>query len=259
MYNLAFNSSIELPLRSDSQRDRGLRGWWGGRRPSSVASTESCATGPAPAEAAGHSPAWQHQGLQVNIPPRFDHLHGMRDLRIYWSRFHEVLDFVHAQLGSIRLSRRKSSAKMQTKLRFPGCRGICRRRPPRWARRRWGGSGSGRDKWRTSGFERPWNYFPFIPLHLHKPTTAGKNVFMTCEIRRGKPIALWARSACSIFMGSLDRIPRIISGIPEEYWVTRQDVPLEMEGNRTTADLMAWFYSAWVLLSFSPFPVRHPV
>ena len=38
----------------------------------------------------------------------------------------------------------------------------------------------------------------------------------------------------------------------------RQDVAQEMEGNEATSDLMAWPGSAWLLLSFSPFPVRHP-
>ena len=38
-----------------------------------------------------------------------------------------------------------------------------------------------------------------------------------------------------------------------------QNVAQEMEGNYATADLMAWPGSAWLQLSFSPFPVRHPV
>ena len=39
----------------------------------------------------------------------------------------------------------------------------------------------------------------------------------------------------------------------------RQVVAQEMEGNCATADLMAGLRSAWLLLSFSQIPVRHPV
>ena len=41
--------------------------------------------------------------------------------------------------------------------------------------------------------------------------------------------------------------------------VTGQDVAQEMDGNWATAELMAWPGTACLLLSFSPFPVRHPV
>ena len=37
-----------------------------------------------------------------------------------------------------------------------------------------------------------------------------------------------------------------------------QDVTQQMEENLATSDLVAWPGSAWLLLSFSPFPVRHP-
>ena len=43
------------------------------------------------------------------------------------------------------------------------------------------------------------------------------------------------------------------------YLARRQDIAQEMERNLETADFIAWPGSAWLLLSFSPFPVRHPV
>ena len=42
------------------------------------------------------------------------------------------------------------------------------------------------------------------------------------------------------------------------YRGTGQDDAQEMEGKLATADVIAWPGSAWVLFSYSPFPVRHP-
>ena len=43
------------------------------------------------------------------------------------------------------------------------------------------------------------------------------------------------------------------------YRVDRQDEPQEMERNYTTAKHVAWFSCAWLLLSFFPYHVGHPV
>ena len=42
------------------------------------------------------------------------------------------------------------------------------------------------------------------------------------------------------------------------YRAGAQDATQEMEGKQATAELLAWTGSAWLHISFSPFPVGHP-
>ena len=45
----------------------------------------------------------------------------------------------------------------------------------------------------------------------------------------------------------------------QTYSLRTQDCPHEMERNEATANPVAWPSCAWLQLSFSPFPVGHPM